>query len=109
MDLDMGHLDGAAVAHQSLQDLEERHENARRVMIDFALRAVLEGHPIEEVMAAVGFQGHADCGDEFVEYQRQMFGGLFAAYGSEVKSPRRQFADMLAEAIRELVLKGEAQ
>jgi hypothetical protein len=44
------------VAQEALEEANRRREVARQAVIDFALRAVVDGHDVEGIMDACGFR-----------------------------------------------------
>ena len=82
------HLTALEVAHAAQSDLNDRRENAKRAVTEFALRALLDGTDVYCVMDAVNFEATT----------RQDY------YGDEVEGDRRsEFARLLASEVMQMV------
>jgi hypothetical protein len=112
IDASMG-LAGVEAAQGAIADLKERQAAARRALVDFCLRALLEGAPLEDVMDAAGFDPPPPPAPAGRSRWRDLDGlTFFAAYFEEhesVRDPREAFAAWIAEEFKQRLLERPAR
>jgi hypothetical protein len=86
-----------AIAQEALEEANRRREVARNAVVDFALRAVVDGQDIEGIMDACGFkevEGHVNV--------------LAQLFGTQIQGTRRQrFAYWLGQELANRIAEGE--
>lgn len=88
------------VAQEALEEANRRREVAREAVVDFALRAVVEGQDVEQVMDACGFRD-VNAGGASENPLMAMFGLGF--HGSR----RQRFAQWIGQELCNRIIAGE--
>jgi len=86
-------LGAVEMSWEALEDLKERHRNARLSLVGYAIRAILDGQDIDAVMAASGFP----------EEPEQPISPMSMFGVSTTYSRRQLFATWLANQLQEIV------
>lgn len=68
-----------AIAQEALDEANRRREVAREAVVDFALRAIIDGEDVETIMDACGFKE-----------SEQSPNNIFSTFGLNIAGTRRQ-------------------
>lgn len=92
--------DRVVIAQQALQEANARRKVAVDAVVEFALRAVIDGEDVEAIMDACGFKEP--------DSELESSSGLFGFFGVTRGTRRQRFAQWMGQALANRIADEEA-